>query len=217
MNEERILRFSLVISFFIHTSIIVRIGVWFPLKLKDKSKKEEVQIVYSEIKKNNVLRGKIVKLDKFKPKLKSPPPYIENRKDFLKEAFKKESKVKVVPPAIKDIKSVLIKDEMNSIKLRLPSPSYMEYYKLIREKIRLKAYQNYNLTEEGSVYLTFAVDSSGNILEVKVLDDKSLASYQLKEIAFLSIKEASPFPPFPKELNFPLLTFNILITFQYRD
>jgi len=32
-----------------------------------------------------------------------------------------------------------------------------------------------------------------------------------------SIKDANPFPPFPKDLNYPELTFNVVISFEVNE
>jgi hypothetical protein len=32
-----------------------------------------------------------------------------------------------------------------------------------------------------------------------------------------SVQEAGPFPPFPQDLNYPELTFNVSISFQYKE
>jgi len=217
MNDTKVLRISLLISFFIHTSLIVGIRGNFFNSFKRKTQENKVQIIYS-VEKSTFLKEKpIMDLKRFKPKLKAPPPYIESSEKILKKIFKKEPKISVKLPPVKDIKSISVKEDFEELKVKIPSPSYMEYYKLIREKIRVQAYQNYTLREEGKVYLSFIIDSFGNILRIKILENKTCASQKLKEIALLSVKEASPFPPFPKELDFPQLAFNIQITFQYKD
>jgi TonB family protein len=94
------------------------------------------------------------------------------------------------------------------------NPSYISYYQIVREKIRRSAYQNHNRNEEGEVYLSFIVSSDGALKAVKVIEEKSLLTPYLKETALRSINQATPFPDFPKELNYPQLSFNVLISFK---
>jgi outer membrane biosynthesis protein TonB len=111
-------------------------------------------------------------------------------------------------------KVTLPKLELN-IKIR--NPSYNGYYELIREKIRHAAYQNYSQTETGEVYIAFVVGKDGNLKEVRYIEDKSTPSYFLKDISLRSIKEAGPFPPFPDDLDYPQLSFNVIISFQFDE
>jgi len=43
-----------------------------------------------------------------------------------------------------------------------------------------------------------------------VVEGKSAASPYLKEIALKSVRDASPFPNFPKELDYEKLSFNVV-------
>lgn len=97
---------------------------------------------------------------------------------------------------------------------RIKSPSYSGYYELIRERIRHAAYQNYSQTETGEVYLAFVVGTDGSLKDVRYIDDKSTPSYYLKDTAIRSIRESAPFPPFPRDLDYPQLSFNVIISFQ---
>lgn len=94
------------------------------------------------------------------------------------------------------------------------NPSYISYYQIVREKIRRSAYQNHNRNEEGEVYLSFIVSSDGILKAVQVIEEKSRLTPYLRETALRSINQATPFPTFPKELNYPQLSFNVLISFK---
>ncbi len=124
----------------------------------------------------------------------------------IKEAdsFGGMSKKKVTLPRI----------EMN---VKIKSPSYNGYYELIREKIRHAAYRNYAQTETGEVYLAFVVGSDGNLKDVRYIEERSTPSYYLKDISLRSMKEAAPFPPFPQDLDYPQLSFNVIISFQIEE
>ena len=97
---------------------------------------------------------------------------------------------------------------------KINNPSYISYYQLIREKIKRAAYQNYTSSEVGEVYLSFIVSSDGYIRQARLVEEKSSPSAYLREIAMNSISSASPFPDFPKELDYPQLSFNVIISFE---
>ncbi len=94
------------------------------------------------------------------------------------------------------------------------SPAYLGYSQMCREKVKRAAYQNYTELVEGEVYLTFVVSSEGYLTDVRIFEDKSSANAYLREIALKSIRDASPFAKFPKELDYPQLTFNVVISFE---
>lgn len=174
----------------------------------------------------------------FKESLQKKP---ENKEPFLKLTSKITS-AKVTPPpaidregifkkankdaALKDflMKPVMVKPDIISVKkkITLPpidldkidNPSYISYYQIVREKIRRSAYQNYTRTETGEVYLSFLISQEGYLKAVHMIDEKSSPSPYLREIALRSIKDASPFPAFPKELDYPQLSFNVVISFE---
>ena len=101
--------------------------------------------------------------------------------------------------------------EMNKIG---NNPSYVSYYQIVREKIRRAAYQNYSRSETGEIYLAFVIYAEGSLKEVRLIEEKSSANFFLRGIALRSIRDATPFPPFPKELDYPQLSFNVIISFE---
>ncbi|MCU0665995.1 MAG: TonB family protein [Candidatus Omnitrophica bacterium] len=139
--------------------------------------------------------------------------------------FNNGSKAGDIPQAADTmIKPNFIKPEISSIKMKvslppldqdkIKNPSYINYYQLVREKIRRAAYHNYVRTETGEVYTSFIVANNGQINDVHVISEKSSASAYLGQIAIKSVREAGPFPSFPKELDYPQLSFNVIISFE---
>lgn len=100
---------------------------------------------------------------------------------------------------------------------KINNPSYANYYSLVRGRIKQRAYFNYSEYYAGEVYLTFILTSDGNLKELQILEDRTTAGQYLRTIGLKSIKEAVPYPPFPKELRYPELTFNVVISFQVRE
>jgi hypothetical protein len=68
--------------------------------------------------------------------------------------------------------------------------------------------------EAGKVYLTFVLASNGALQQLQIIENKTFANDYLRTIALKSIKESNPFPPFPKDFDYPEFTFNLLISFQ---
>lgn len=97
---------------------------------------------------------------------------------------------------------------------KIDNPSYITYYQIVREKIRRSAYQNYTHNETGEVYISFIISNDGYIKGARIAEEKTTANGYLKEIAIRSVRDASPFPNFPKELDYPQLSFNIIISFE---
>lgn len=111
--------------------------------------------------------------------------------------------------------------EKNNISLSSPdvniskNPAYISYYQISREKIKRAAYQqNYGGREEGEVTVSFVIKSDGTLQQVRLVENGSSASPYLGDIAVSSVKEAAPFPKFPRELDYPQIPFTLTITFQ---
>lgn len=97
---------------------------------------------------------------------------------------------------------------------KINNPSYVSYYQIVREKIKRAAYQVYTKQETGEVYITFMISNDGYLKDVRLVEEKSQAAVYLKAIALKSVKDASPFPNFPKDLDYPQLSFNVVISFE---
>ena len=89
----------------------------------------------------------------------------------------------------------------------------MDYYHLIREKIKTNAYTLYESKRVGEVFLTFIILNNGELDSI-FLNENSNREQELVGIALKSIEYAAPFPPFPNELNYQKLQFNISIYFK---
>jgi len=156
--------------------------------------------------------------DKITSRKGPPPPYMEQ------EAILKPNIAPIVLREGSFNKPTLSKPDVISIKkkITLPAvgvnkntnPSYISYYQLVREKIRRCAYYNYSHTETGEVFVTFLISNDGYLKNVRMVEEKSSPSSYLGEIALRSVKDASPFPNFPKDLDYPSLSFNVIISFE---
>ncbi len=100
---------------------------------------------------------------------------------------------------------------------KINTPSYVTYYQIVRDRIRDRAYSNYIKLSMGEVFVTFVIKSDGRLSGLQVLEQKSTANEFLRHVGLKSVQEGAPFPPFPKDLNYPELTFNVSISFQYKE
>ena len=171
-------------------------------KIKEIVKKEKVatnrEPIIRELPK--ITKEEILKPPKTAAKnLKEPQP--TPRRTTSAENTKEKTFAKVVEVEQDDAKNA----------------TYISYYKAVREKIRQRADKNYPKNRklaEGEVFLSFVVASSGELLQVKVVNEKSSQSRFLRNIAINSIRDASPFPAFPKGMRSYQITFNVIISFE---
>lgn len=92
---------------------------------------------------------------------------------------------------------------------------YINYYQVIRERImqKLKALYRYHY-RKGDIHLLFTLNSAGKLEDFYVDRVKSAQDDTLVDIATTSLKKSSPFPPFPKGLDQPRVSFNVVISFR---
>lgn len=108
--------------------------------------------------------------------------------------------------------------EMESSLKLAQNPAYLTYNNFTRERLRRCLYNKFSeVRDEGVVCLKFVLKSDGALLEYRVIDEKSRASERLKRMAVEGLRDASPFPPLPKELDLPLATFSVIINFIERQ
>lgn len=92
---------------------------------------------------------------------------------------------------------------------------YIQYYELIREKIKKTVARNYTrFREEGMVEVAFTLDKRGHLKNLIIDKLKSASSASLHKTALRGIERAAPFPAFPPLLKRDDLTFAIAIIFK---
>ncbi|MDD5561307.1 MAG: hypothetical protein PHT50_04160 [Candidatus Omnitrophica bacterium] len=146
-----------------------------------------------------------------------PPPYIEREELSRGPKALSNKSPELAKPSFSSPDIIAIKKRITLPEIemaRIDNPSYISYYQIVREKIRRSAYQNYTHNETGEVYISFIISNQGFLKAVHLVEARTSASDYLKTIALRSVKDASPFPSFPKELDYPQLSFNIIISFE---
>ena len=233
MFADRLLQITFIVSILAHGMFILPKANFNPFvpapkvqKIVVRYIKENPQVKLAQQVSPNLIRQGLMppgepflKLD---PKVvtgnkRAPLPYIEPADTSV------ESKI-ILNKSLEFSKPIFARSEITAIKKRitLPSiemakidnPSYISYYQIVREKIRRSAYQNYTYNETGEVYASFIISNDGYIKDVHLIDEKTTNNDYLKSVALRSVRDASPFPNFPKELDYPQLSFNIIISFE---
>ncbi len=97
-------------------------------------------------------------------------------------------------------------------------PNLKPYQEIVREKIKEKIYNNYDVLEAGEVWVSMEVSRKGKLLSVSVGKD-TVGSEHLINLTLNSIKQASPFPPIPSNLlhNSKKLIFNLSFSFEINN
>ncbi|NQT23113.1 MAG: energy transducer TonB [Candidatus Omnitrophica bacterium] len=110
-----------------------------------------------------------------------------------------------------------IEDSITSVNKELSNnlEEYIQYYELIREKIRKEASDTYKYgNNEGEVGVSFEVDSAGIIKKISHIPRSHSADNRLVNLALESVEKSSPFPAFPKTFKKDSLTFNLTVVFE---
>jgi len=207
---------ALSFSFLFHLAIITEI----PQAIKKSFSKGEKITNIKQAKKTKEIKiypqqiEKIIKKPLLAPTNLKPLPYIDNTINELTQNnnFSPLQKPQIFEKNIKEI--VFKKIATTTDKALQKNSAYMNYYRLIREKIKNNTYHNYKSENKGELLLSFLVDKNGTLKKVD-LTPKSTKNSDLREIALKSIRESAPFPKFPNELQqYARLQFNIYIYFK---
>lgn len=233
--EKKFFLTGLMLSFLVHVAAIGFLSLsQARLSLFKKSSKS-IEITYQRMKpvthKNKEIVVKDLKVSK---SLKS------QKKQKVKVLSRENNMFSIIGDRIKDISklrgNLLSSQKKNPTiatlnvgrKITLPpmgttkisNPKYITYNDDMRAVIsrnikkRAYTYVNHKDFEAGKVYLTFVLSSGGKLKQLQIIDSKTSANEYLRNVAIKSIRESSPFPPFPMGFNYPEFTFNLLISFQ---
>jgi len=212
MNEYRLLQTALLVSLSVHTVAIFSSNL-FP-HFRPPNEDKQIKVTYVKIDK---VPKEILRMKNEDNSKRIPPPFIEPEEIRKESSAKKTREVKFNKPELTKPESIAVKKKITLPAVdmaKIDNPSYISYYQIVREKIRRAAYRSYSRNETGEVYLTFIISSDGSLKNSRMVEEKSSGSSYLKGIALSSIKSASPFPNFPKELDYEELSFNVVISFE---
>lgn len=221
MLYEHAFKFTLITSLLIHGLLLYQLPQ-FKQFIQDKPLRD-IRVNYYKIQSLKLKREdsnlSLVKMpakdNLLLVKKENPPPQMSQ--DAI-SIFKKIQLPQNNQASIKQLhpqKKIVMPEVKSDTKIK--NPKYNSYSQAVRGKIRRCAYENYTRHETGEVYLVFVVLKDGSLKEAKVIDDKTKALSYLKEIALRSVKDAAPYPAFPKELSYPELSFNVIISFEISE
>ncbi len=205
---------ALVISILFHVALVTKYSPFF--SAKNKTEQEKNVTKKEKSKEIKIIPEKIQKIKSQIPEETveaKPLPYVENIMSRLVESdnFSPMQKPQIFE---KNIKEIIFSELPQPNKELKKNPAYTNYYRLVREKIRSNAYNNYNTKAHGQVVIEFLISNNGDLKEVE-LGSASISNKVLRAVALKSVKQAAPFPAFPAELNqYSQLRFNISIEFK---
>ena len=94
-------------------------------------------------------------------------------------------------------------------------PAYLEYFRLIRERIRYYAQQDARqVNRSGDVFVRFVLSSAGRLQSAELDAGRSVHDIALERFSLDSVRHAAPFPPFPPTFHQPQITFRIIIQYE---
>ncbi|MEW5757989.1 MAG: hypothetical protein AB1755_00750 [Candidatus Omnitrophota bacterium] len=215
MDAKNLFKIMIGISVIAHGAIIWRMPIFRQFTFIPDKKIEVSYCFINKEKQFSVYKEKD-SLDNIKPKqekliLSKIPQEIIKAK---LETVLLEPKVESKPPMAQAVNLTNIQSEYR----RNPT-ELNKYYFEIWEKIRHSAYQElYNERSlTGEVRLVFSISNIGQILDIEIIEDSinSLPN-NLKKAGSRSVRNASPFQSFPKELGKDKEFFDIIISFEPR-
>lgn len=226
--ERRIFYWALVTSLVFHGVLVLVAFLTNIHYKKNVSVAKDIEVVYQAIeqgRKQKTARADRIQASEDKKKIEPPKALIKPKLD-VDVPFKPFKKP---PTQMQETGRILSKPLASSAKReiavpllqaeKISNPRYLTYHEQVRDKIRSRAYYYVDSPrfEAGEVYLTFVLSSDGELKAVQIIDERSRASAFLKSVGLKSIKESAPFPAFPKDLKYPDLTFNVVISFEVGD
>ncbi|MDD2752621.1 MAG: energy transducer TonB [Candidatus Omnitrophica bacterium] len=227
MFPENALPIAFLISFTLHALILMQ-GTSFSVIKRAKEKNQpKLQVRYVKPLKQHKAPNAQRAIGDLDPLVKLPTKITARDTSLSPEVSRedifKPGKENTIPkPSF--TKPAFIRPEYIAVKTKvslLPnegeksqSPAYISHSQIVREKIKRCLYQNYNRTETGQVYLSFLLSKDGFLKNVQLSEEKSSHSGYLRQIALQSIRDAAPFPDFPKGLDYDELSFNVVISFE---
>lgn len=217
------LRGAFILSAIIHAGIFVPFYNQHMLQ-KEIEKKNTVTVDYVILKeiaaaiatnKEIVLkRPQTPQIDMQKEVTVKPQPSSQTKTDNKNTRKSDRLKEKTMSRKRGAVKNSSVEAAKREARLKKTS-DYVNYYQLIREKIRSRLKDNYQYyNREGEVHLSFVLTQNGSLLSYNIDRSKSTQDEMLLSITATSLKAISPFPALPRSLSMSKMSFNIVISFK---
>lgn len=226
MIADRVFRNALIVSVICHMFLFYN---WPPLRnLPIFKTYEKLEVTYYPVRKAPPLSDLIDKRQRvgksFLPATTRESLANLKREDLAKPAPR--LKITLEKPRLKTLeieKDDLIRHIPSDEKMLIShkekdfsdEPTYLNYYNAVRSKIYKAANANkpYYFME-GEVRLSFTVARDGRLVKSAILKEGSTQNLILRNHASMSIKKASPFPPFHESMKEVHLTLRLTISFE---
>jgi outer membrane biosynthesis protein TonB len=200
-------------------SVIIHIGIFAPfygqhLLRQDIEKKNTVMVDYVILKEITEAMAANKEIVLKKPETPRIDIQKEVKADDRKSSEAGELKEKALPRK-RDAAKDPAKESAKARSQQKQEEDYINYYQLVREKIRSRLKNNYqHYKREGDVYLSFTLTQNGSLLTYSIDREKSTQDETLLNITAASLKAISPFPALPRSLSTSKMSFNIIISFR---
>lgn len=225
MEKNKVFQIAFLISLAVHGFILVQSPNFAFLPRQKEEQRMEVSYIEPDRKAAAMATPAQAHKDpvpelpvsKMSAKKTIPPPFVDKEAIFKEKASPGAARAELSKPSLAKSDVISVKKVITLPPVNLDNinnPSYVSYYQIVREKIRRAAYHNYTRTETGEVNLSFVISRDGFLKDMRLLEEKSSPDPYLRDTALQSIRDASPFPAFPKDLDYPQLSFNVAISFQ---
>jgi len=202
------LKYAFIISAAVHT---LAISPFYGISIPKVWREKPLEVEYTVIEEPQ-------KVEVTKAEAPSKPietPKVELRKEPVMQPVKPAPPQAVKAPEKAKLEAHKLARKQEAIR---STKGYINYYKLIREKIRRRLKYNYRgYNKEGELELTFILRANGTLASCGIEKSASTADKRLASIATESLREAGPFPPFPKEIDLPDMSFNVLVAFRRNE
>ena len=223
--EDRFFKYAVIVSLLLHGVLFVRLYI----TPKKEAVKKESELSY------RIIRPPELRTEAYAQAMKQTAempvsmtglqvpvdsPGAQALSSLSREGLDLEAQFKVFEREPEKVKGLKVTKEVSVPMLKsekINTPAYATYYQIVRDRIRERAYSNYTKLSMGEVYLTFVIKANGSLAQLQIMENKSAANDFLRDVGMNSVKEAAPFPPFPQDLSYPELTFNVQISFQFRE
>ena len=227
--ENRLFYYALLISFLVHVSVISVLSILKSEHLAHSFK--DVEIRYQTVKAINTVEKKNapvnIDLSHRKKESASQVDILTRKGDVSSKVLLDQGKgLEKIPETLswskKKSSEIKTLDAQRTVSIprldtgKITNPQYLSYEDNLRRNILNRAYRHLDHPdfETGKVYVTFVLASNGSLKDLQIRKDKTVANDYLQDITSRIVKEASPFPPFPKGFNYPEFTFNVLIIYN---
>jgi len=215
MLKNKLFLIALLASLFIHSLILLQNSGFRLFEFNKDKKIPEVSYIKTKIdsekERKDISRKKepLLDLTKLAVKRKTPIPLINKEEINLERPV--IAKTTEITAMKKKVSLSFNKTELQ----KNASPAYISYEQTVREIIRRVGNASGYLGEEnGQVTVCFVVSNTGQLKDYRIADESQPANDYLKKTSLRILRDASPFPPFPKELGEEDVSFNLTIIFE---